>query len=100
MHQTKKRSEWQFGMKAHVGVDAHSALVHPVVGTAANVSDVTQTRAFVHGGKREVFGDAGYQCVQKHEDTQDDARVVWYIATRPGKRRGLNKDMAPGQLLD
>ena len=44
MHSTKKGHQWHFGMKAHIGVDADSALVHTVVGTAANVSDVTAVR--------------------------------------------------------
>jgi len=44
MHQTKKDNPWYFGMKAHIGVDAESGLVHTVVGTAANVPDVTQTQ--------------------------------------------------------
>ncbi|MFV5216240.1 transposase, partial [Azonexus caeni] len=42
MHQAKKGSQWHFGMKAHIGVDAKSGLVHTVIGTAANVSDITQ----------------------------------------------------------
>lgn len=42
MHQTKKGNQWYFGMKAHIGVDADSGLVHSVVTTAANVSDVAQ----------------------------------------------------------
>jgi IS5 family transposase len=41
MHQTKKSNQWHFGMKAHIGVDAESGLVHTVIGTAANVCDVT-----------------------------------------------------------
>ena len=41
MHQAKKGNEWHFGMKAHIGVDAESGLVHSVIGTAANVSDIT-----------------------------------------------------------
>ena len=44
MHQTKKGQQWYFGMKAHIGVDAQSGLVHTLIGTAANVSDVTQAR--------------------------------------------------------
>jgi IS5 family transposase len=39
MHQTKKGNQWHFGMKAHIGVDAHSGLIHTVVSTAGN--DVT-----------------------------------------------------------
>jgi IS5 family transposase len=45
MHQSKKGNDWHFGMKAHIGVDAASGLVHTVVGTARNVSDVTQAHA-------------------------------------------------------
>ena len=41
MHQTKKGNQWYFGMKCHIGVDAESGLVHTVVGTSANVNDVT-----------------------------------------------------------
>ncbi len=42
MHQTKKGNQYYFGMKAHIGVDDDSGLVHSVIGTAANVADVTQ----------------------------------------------------------
>ena len=38
MHQSKKGNQWYFGMKAHIGVDADSGLVHTVRGTSANVS--------------------------------------------------------------
>ena len=41
MHQTKKGNQWHFGMKVHIDVDAESGLVHTVIGTAANVNDVT-----------------------------------------------------------
>ncbi len=71
MHQTKKGNQWHFGMKCHIGVDADSRLVHTVVGTAANVNDVTQTHALVHGEEADVFADAVYQGVDKREDTQD-----------------------------
>ena len=42
MHQTRKGNQWYFGMKAHIGVDADSGLVHTVTTTPANVADVTQ----------------------------------------------------------
>jgi IS5 family transposase len=47
MHQTKKGNQWYFGMKAHIGVDVASGLVHTVVGTAANEADITQTAALL-----------------------------------------------------
>ena len=47
MHQTKNGNEWHLGMKACIGVDTDSGLVHSVVGTAANVSDVSQAHALL-----------------------------------------------------
>lgn len=86
-------------MKCHIGVDADSGLVHTVVGTAANVNDVTQTSALVHGEETEVYADAGYQGVSKREDVQD-IKVNWHVAMRPGKRRALDKDSPMGKVMD
>jgi IS5 family transposase len=58
-------------MKAHIGVDADSSLVHSVVGTAADVNDVTQASELVHGDESDVFSDAGYQGLSKREETQE-----------------------------
>ena len=88
-------NQWHFGIKAHIGVDADSGLVHTVVGTAANVSDVTQTSSLVHGEESDVFADAGYQGVSKREETQDiDAN--WHVAMRPGKRKALDRGTPVG----
>jgi IS5 family transposase len=57
---TKKGNQWHFGMKAHIGVDADSGLVHTVIGTAANVNDVTQGHGLLRGKETVVFADAGY----------------------------------------
>lgn len=70
MHQVKKGNQWYFGMKAHIGADADSGLAHTVVGTAANVNDVTQAHALLHGDETNVFADAGYVGVTKREDMQ------------------------------
>jgi len=48
MHQTQKGNNWHFGMKAHIGVDAESGLVHTVTTTPANDHDITQAHALVH----------------------------------------------------
>ena len=42
LHSSKKGSQWYFGMKAHIGVDAESGLVHTVRGTSGNVSDIAR----------------------------------------------------------
>ena len=88
MHQTKKGKQWHFGMKAHIGTDADTGLVHTLVGTPANVADVTQTHALLHGQETHVFADAGYQGAHKREETRHRP-VKWHIAMKAGKRRAL-----------
>ncbi|MGJ3013840.1 IS5-like element ISBmu2 family transposase, partial [Salmonella enterica subsp. enterica serovar Paratyphi A] len=95
MHQTKKGNEWHFGMKAHIGVVADSGLIHSVVGTAANVSDVSQAHALLHGHEEQVFADAGYIGVDKREEMAGKA-VKWHVAAR----RGKIKAMQEGALKD
>ena len=65
MHQVKKGNQWYFGMKAHIGVDAATGLVHSVVTTAANVADITQGPRLLHGAETRVWGDAGYEGVAR-----------------------------------
>ncbi len=97
MHQTKKGNQWHFGMKAHIGVDAESGLVHTVIGTAANVNDVTQGHALLHGKETDVFADAGYQGAMKRPEATG---VAWHVAMRPGKRRVLDKSRGSHQLVE
>src|SRR3546814_9788280 len=77
-------------MKAHSGVGRHTGLVHSVVGTAANVADVTQVDGLLHGEEELVLGDAGYQGVGKREEHQG-RDVQWHIALRPSLRKKLSK---------
>ena len=92
MKQTKKGNNWYFGMKAHIGVDARSGLVHTVAGTAANVNDLNMAGALLHGDEQAAFGDAGYQGVHKRPEAQGP---MWHVAMRPGKRRLLNPFIEP-----
>ena len=71
MHQTKKGNQWNFGMRAHIGADKDSGLVHTLSTTAANVSDISQTPVLLHGQESEVWADAGYVGVDKREDMQE-----------------------------
>lgn len=87
MHQTKKGNQWHFGAKAHVGVDKDSGLVHTLITTAANVSDISQTAALLHGQEQDVWADAGYVGVDKREDMQqalaaNEQTVQWHVAKR------------------
>src|SRR3546814_12905512 len=45
-----------------------SGLVHSVVGTAANVADVTQVDKLLHGEENMVGADAGYTGVEKRPE--------------------------------
>lgn len=98
MHQSKKGNDWHFGMKAHVGVDMATGLVHTVVGTAGNVTDVTQAHALLHGGEKVVLGDAGYQGVAKRPENAGKA-IDWCTAMRPSARKAM-KTSTPGSALD
>jgi len=61
MHQTKKGKQWYFGMKAHVGVDSKTKLIHSAVATAANVADSTVLPDLLHGEETKVWGDQAYR---------------------------------------
>jgi len=97
MHQTKKGKNWFFGMKAHIGADRDSGLVHTVIGTAANVSDVTVGNALLHGEETDVFADAGYQGADKRDDATG---ANWHVAMRPSVRRRWKRQPRIGKLLD
>ncbi|MGE4341372.1 MAG: IS5 family transposase [Pigmentiphaga sp.] len=97
MHQAKKGNQWHFGMKAHIGVDM-TGIVHTVIGTAANVNDVTQAHSLLHGEEELVLGDAGYQGVEKREENRC-LSVRWHIAMRPGKRLALGRSNM-GRMLE
>ena len=88
MHQTKKGNQWHFGMKAHIGVDEDSGLVHHVECTAANVADVTQVHKLLHGREDVVCGDSGYTGADKREELQS-VKAGFLIAEKPSKLRTI-----------
>ncbi|MCP9339442.1 IS5 family transposase [Stutzerimonas xanthomarina] len=93
MHQTKKGNQYYFGMKAHIGVDDESGLVHSVVGTAANIADVTQVDKLLHGKENMVGADAGYTGVEKRPE-HDGREVIWQIAARRSTYKKVSKRSA------
>ena len=98
MHSSKKGQQMYFGMKAHIGADAESGLVHTVRGTSGNVSDAAEGNSLLHGQETVAFGDAGYQGIQKRPDANVD--VTWHVTMRPGKRNALNQENAADALID
>lgn len=91
-------STYHFGMKAHIGVDAESGLVHSVVGTGANVSDASLTYALLHGGEPDVLADAGYQGVEERDENRA-TKVTWHVAIKCGERKTLPAGRL-GRLLE
>lgn len=103
MHQSKKGNQWHFGMKAHIGVDRDSGLVHTVVSTSGHISDISQTALLLHGAEEQVWADAGYVGVEKRPEVQallerNEQSVNWHIAQRRSAvaklAEGWQKDMA------
>ena len=93
MRQAKKGNQYHFGMKLHIGVDARTGVAHSLSATPANVHDVTQAHWLLHGGERQVWGEAGYTGVQKRPENLG-LEVDWQVAMKPGQRRKLEPDSA------
>jgi len=100
MTQTKKGNQWYFGMKAHIGVDDQSGLVHTVVGTTAKTSDMSQFANLLHGDEARVSADRGYDYPQIHAHLEDGLIEDWVgRKSKPGKpldawTRNLNRAIA------
>ena len=92
MHQTRKGNQWYFGMKAHIGADRDSKLVHTVVVTAANVADITKTAELLHGQETQVHADAGYTGVEKRAEITALHRTIdWQIAGKRGRIKKMEE---------
>jgi IS5 family transposase len=93
MSQTKKRNTWHFGMKVHVGAQAHGLpLVHSVVvGTAAE-NELGRLGELLHGAERELYGDRGYW-------SKEDRRLCTQagIAYRVQQRSRATQPLTEGQ---
>ena len=100
MTQTKKGNQWYFGMKAHIGVDDQSGLVHTLVGTTAKDSDMSQFTQLLHGEEERVSADRGYDYPQVHAHLQESLTEDWVARkSKPNQdldawTRGLNHAIA------
>ena len=101
MHQTKKGNQWYFGMKAHIGVDDASGLVHHVECTAANVADVTQAHKLLHGKEEVVFGDSGYTGAHKRKE-MSHVNATLLIAAKPSTIKAMKskRDQRQARALE
>lgn len=90
MHQTKKGNQYYCGMKAYIGADAESGLVHHALGTVANVADVTEVAHLLYGVENVVCADVGYTGVEKRPE-HEGRPVIWQIAVRRSTYKHLRK---------
>ena len=89
-HSVKKGTDWHFEYKAHIGVDKDTGIVHDVVVTAANVSDVTVVPELLTGEEEVVYGDSGYIGAEKREDA--------VVKNKQGKKIKYKTNRRPSQI--
>ena len=83
VHGTRKGNQWFFAMKAHIGVDADSGLVHKVVAMQANVRDLVVAGSLLHADEVVVHGDTGCWGTARWCEMTG---VVWMLGMQPGMR--------------
>jgi IS5 family transposase len=88
MRSSKKGNQWYFGMKAHVGVDASSGLVHTAGMTSGNVHDAKVMDRLVRDDDTAIYGDKGYASDAKKR-AAEAAGVLWAVKekAKPGGGR-------------
>lgn len=95
MHQTKKGNAWRFGMKAHTGADRSSGIVHRVVCTAANVSDISQVAHLLHRQEEDIHADSGYLGAEQRPEVVaagGSSHRKWYIALKRSRVQAIRDE--------
>lgn len=97
---TRKENQWFFGMKAHIGVDSRTKLIHSVVATAANIHDSRALEHLLHSDETHVYGDSTYRgkkdVIQEHapdarDFTQDKASRHRKLSDEERSRNRLSR---------
>ena len=90
MSQSKKGNQWYFGMKAHVGVDAESGLVHTAGVTTGKVHDAKVMDRLIREDDAAVYGDKAYASEAKKR-AAEDAGVLWAVKEKAKPGRDLTQ---------
>jgi len=102
MHQTRKGNQWYFGMKAHIGVDSQTKLIHTVVATAANVHDSQLLGDLLHGDETRVWGDSAYtgqgEVIRQHAPKATDFTNKKGFRNRPLSERDAAKNKTKSRV--
>ena len=94
MTSSKKGNQWYFGMKAHIGVDAESGLVHTAGVTTGSVHDAKVMDNLIREDDTAVYGDKGYASDEKKR-AAEDAGVLWAVKEKAKPGRDLTNGSAP-----
>jgi len=89
MSSTQKAGKWHFGMKAHIGVDSSSGLVHSVCATTAKDHDVTQFDNLLHGDEKAIIGDKGYADTKRKQACRASS-IFWGVLDKAKRGRRLS----------
>src|SRR6478752_594014 len=89
MRSSKKGNQWYFGMKAHIGVDAKSGLVHTVGVTTGSVHDAKVMDNLIREDDRAVYGDKAYANDRKQQQAEA-AGVLWAVKAKAKPGRPLS----------
>lgn len=93
--QGKKGNNWHFGYKAHVGIDADTGVVHTLVVTPANESDISQAKDLIRDDDARVWADAGYTGIEKRDEIAGNEHlkaIRWLVARRKSTITDETKD--------
>ena len=90
MASSKKGNQWYFGMKAHIGVDAESGLVHTAGVTTGKVNDAKVMGNLIREDDTAVYGDKGYASDAKKQ-AAEAAGVHWRVKEKAKPGRALTK---------
>ena len=91
MSSSKKGNQWYFGMKAHIGADAESGLVHTAGVTTGRVHDAKVMHNLIREDDTAVYGDKGYASEAKKR-AAGDAGVLWAVKEKAKPGRALTED--------
>jgi len=89
MSSTRKNNTYYYGMKAHIGVDSLSGLVHSFEGTTAKTSDREMFESLLHGEEKMVFGDKGYVSEDDKRSAREN-KILWGILDRGSRGKKLS----------
>ncbi len=89
MSSTKKGNDWYFGMKAHVGVDADSGVVHSLETSTGSVHDSRVWDELLHGEETSVWADKGYVSAEREAAFTGQGKV-WGVMRKAPKGSRLH----------